>query len=408
MKLKVFLIVLICLICLIRGAVLAEESSDAICSSDQDCATKKAEVEKRLGEITGELETYSSNISYLNNQIRYSNLKISESRLKITEMEGNIASLSAKIERLNEALDSLENLLGKRVETAYKDNRWKIWEVLAGKQGLTEKIRSLAYLRSAQMHDRQLLLQMRDTKANYNEQKNTLENLKKNLELEKKRLENLKATMAEQKKQVELLLKMKEEEKIVYQEKLNKIREQKAKLLGGISALIGNQPGQFKEWSGDNHYFNQADSRWANKLIGGFYDARDPSYMWKYGCAVASTAMVLHNLGIDTDAGRLSQSSIYYADLIAWQNVSGNFPVKMTNSAYGGWPGWAAIDNYLNGGKWVIVHVRANTIYGHYVVLQKKEGDDYIMHDPYFGPNLKFSEGYSKGMADQAIVYERN
>ncbi len=200
--------------------------------------------------------------------------------------------------------------------------------------------------------------------------------------------------------------------KKIYKEMLTKIQEQKAKLLGGISALVGNQPGQFKEWNGDNHYFNQADSRWANNIINKYFDYKgNPSYMWKYGCAVTSAAIILNELGFDVNPVKLLQSNIYSEDLIAWQKIQNYHQIRLVNNAYQYKPGWGLIDNYLNGGKWVIVGLDTNPYgenTGHYVVLQKKDGDDYIIHDPWYGSDIKFSKYYTKGMVVQAIVYERN
>ena len=41
------------------------------------------------------------------------------------------------------------------------------------------------------------------------------------------------------------------------------------------------------------------------------------------------------------------------------------------------------------------------------VVLLNKEGDDYKMHDPYFGPNLSFNSRYTKSSVDEMVIYSR-
>jgi hypothetical protein len=42
----------------------------------------------------------------------------------------------------------------------------------------------------------------------------------------------------------------------------------------------------------------------------------------------------------------------------------------------------------------------------HFVVLSKKSGSDYIMYDPWYGPDLKFSDYYQKSSIYSAVVFK--
>jgi hypothetical protein len=58
------------------------------------------------------------------------------------------------------------------------------------------------------------------------------------------------------------------------------------------------------------------------------------------------------------------------------------------------------IDEELNNGNYVIVGIAYSSCTGksggdHYLVLTKKDGNDYLMHDPIYGPDIKFSSHYS-------------
>jgi hypothetical protein len=66
---------------------------------------------------------------------------------------------------------------------------------------------------------------------------------------------------------------------------------------------------------------------------------------------------------------------------------------------------WSAdlgsIDSQLSSGKPVIVGLKSGPFGTHFVVLKSGSNGDYIMHDPWNGPDLKFSDYYSTGQIFQ-------
>ena len=66
----------------------------------------------------------------------------------------------------------------------------------------------------------------------------------------------------------------------------------------------------------------------------------------------------------------------------------------------GSWPNgksykniaYAQLGDYLDRGIPVIAGVRGSS---HYVVLKKKDGSEFIMNDPIYGPDKKVSDYYS-------------
>jgi len=53
------------------------------------------------------------------------------------------------------------------------------------------------------------------------------------------------------------------------------------------------------------------------------------------------------------------------------------------------------VDSLLANNKPVIVHVSTGTATGHWIVLVKKDGDNYIINDPWEGPDKKLTDFYS-------------
>jgi peptidoglycan hydrolase CwlO-like protein len=351
-------------------------------------------------------EYFGAKKQTLNNEIKNKTIQIDLTTGRITSARKNIAQLVEEIEnldgiiyRLDGSLDYLSEILINRIEATYKRGKIDPLMLMFSSSDFANFINRYKYLRVVQAHDRRLLLEMETSRSNYEDQKNLKEEKQVEMEAWQKKLEREKVSLDRIVQAKKVLLA---ETEASYQQTLSRIMAEKTKLAG---VSVFGKPVEFKEWSGENNYFNQTDKRWAMMLIGGGVYVK--SYMWEYGCAVTSMSMVLKKWGADIDPGRLSQSPIYRADLIAWQDVPGvgfGGTIKVIGHGYGGVVNWEEINQSLNSGNWVIVYVGG---VGHYVVLLSKEGDDYKMHDPYFGPNMSFNSKYSQGAVDEMIIYTR-
>ena len=101
-------------------------------------------------------------------------------------------------------------------------------------------------------------------------------------------------------------------------------------------------------------------------------------------------------------------------DLIEWPE-SWSPGITLASSISHGNINWSTINSQIAKGNPVIVHInKTNGAGGHYVVITGKDSKDYIVHDPYFGPNLYL--GTSKSLmakmgkdsgvtVDQMIIY---
>ena len=382
-------------------------SQDSSSQSDQlkKIQDEIKQVEDQLSKTRQQKQTLANEISYFDNQIKLAQLRIAGTANKLEQIGQDITTLISKIGRLENSLDEIAGILLNRVRETYIKGNITSLNLLLTSNGFSELLSRLKYIKVAQAHDKKLMEQIQNTKLNYEDQKKLLEEKKQEQESLKRQLEGYKVSLNTQKQDKERLLEATQNDETKFQDMLANLNRQKQGLVSAVAAS-GEMPG-IKVWPGDDNYFNQADSRWSNNIIGGYYDPSDPSYMWKYGCAVTSAAIVLSKLGIDIDPGRLSGNSIYYADLIAWQKISEVFPISIVGSPYSA-PNWDTIDQNLSNGRWVIVHVWAFTSNGHFIVLKEKNGDDYKMHDPYFGPNLSFNDRYGKGVTDQMVIFQRN
>ncbi len=364
-------------------------------------------IKKQISELQTQKGTLSSAISYLDSKIELATISISQSEKKIAALEKEISGLSDKIGILDKSLGSTSQLLLARIIETYKKGRIEPVYLFVTADGFSDFLTRYNYLKIVQAHDRNLMYQMEQTRLNYDSQKNLKEEKQAEMETIKANLEKQHSALSQEKENKKTLLTETKGKEAEYQRILARLEAEKTKLSG--ASLFG-KPTEFKVWTEANNYFNQTDERWAMDLIGGgvFFNPNDPSYLWKYGCAVTSMAMVLKKQGVDVNPKTLSAQSIYVTDLIAWQDVpkletiGGSIVVK--GHSYGGSPDWQTIDNKLSEGKWVIVYVSDKA---HYVVLLSKEGSDYKMHDPYFGNELSFNSKYSQSAVDEMVIYER-
>ncbi len=116
--------------------------------------------------------------------------------------------------------------------------------------------------------------------------------------------------------------------------------------------------------------------------------------MADYGCAVTSLAMVFRKKGDSTDPGKLAKQKIFSFDLIKWP-AAWSSGINLASSISHGNINWSTIDSQIKKGNPVIVYLSRNRGGGHYIVITGKDSKDYIVHDPYFGPNLYLSTSKS-------------
>ena len=150
----------------------------------------------------------------------------------------------------------------------------------------------------------------------------------------------------------------------------------------------------------DGWYYSQRDSRWADEKIG------NSSYtVFESGCLVTSVAMVHKYYGYDATPAQIAEKDdhFFYGDMrIPWPAPSG----RSYKVLAWGYPK-ESIDKELSNKNPVIVGVRAGNAAGtHFIVLIKKDDDGYVMHDPYYGPDLDFSDYYSTSSIFEAVVFK--
>jgi peptidoglycan hydrolase CwlO-like protein len=346
-----------------------------------------AQDQARLDELNRQIEEYSTQISRLqsqastlSNEVAQFDARIRLTELKIDQTQEQIALLGGRIDQLVVSLESLSSAFESRVGETYKLTRMEDSPILLlASSNVGEAVSKFHYLQKIQEADRKLIERLDSAKTTYTEQKTELEELEEVLAEQKVVLDQQKAAKAN------LLAATRNDEKR-YQQLLSEARTQLAALRrfvvsqGGAS-ILENQT----KCDGWGCYYNQRDSQWGNTGLGG------SSYsVAEYGCLVTSIAMVASHLGKNLKPSDIAVNPNYFVpgSGYLYHNASG-MPFSLSVGSK------SMLDSELAAGHPVIAGLFSGP--DHFIVILRKEGDNYIMHDPFMpdGGNRPLTDNYS-------------
>ena len=394
-KLVSFLFIISCFFLLLLKNVGKTYSVDckigASCNSESECEELKNSCQQELSRLQTTKSTLASEIKYMDTQIYLTELKVQETEQKITQTQKEIDTLGSRIEGLDSSLNYLSKLLLEKIVESYKQRSLSLFDYILNAGSAGEFLAKVKYLKTTQNNNQKIVVQVQQAKLNFEEQKTLRE--------EKiQQLDNLKNTLVAQKHELDIqkeakqkLLADTQNSENVYQELLARAQRQLSAFksfvqTSGAGSIIGaNGLGT----GSDGNYYSQRDERWAYKTIG--YSSEN---ILNVGCLITSIAMFGKKFGSNITPLDIASDISRFWGNTAWMKLP--------------WPGVAGkgyvsvdignIANELDQGNPVIVGVQINNCYSggnHYVLLIKKEGNDYIMHDPIYGPDIKFSSHYS-------------
>lgn len=200
-----------------------------------DVAKKIEEYQKKLNDLGRQRDTLSSEIQYMTLQINLTALKIQETEEKIISTQKEIEILTSRIKGLDTALNHLSKLMLKKVVVGYKNRTISFFDMLFDSQNANDFISRVKYLKTAQENNQKLLVQVQETKLNFEEQKSLRE--EKTIELAKleAQLNNQKVDLDNQKGAKQKILSVTQNDERVYQRLLEQARAEYAAIQGIIS-----------------------------------------------------------------------------------------------------------------------------------------------------------------------------
>lgn len=383
---------------------------------------KKAKMYREILEVKQQQSASLSNqIAVMDSQISKVETEIELNRRKITDYNEQIIDLEKQIRQKELTIERQKEVLGALIGSYWELNRSGAANALERSMDMGNFFKYEDNLQHTGNGIRELLLSLKGLRESLISQKKEIEEKKNkvtNLHLE---LEERSGDLESAKDQKNDLLTKTKGEEAKYNQLLERVERQKLELLSiddlystsGLSVDDFPKPSS-KDSASLSWFYSQKDSRWANTRIG-----NSSSDMKNWGCAVTAVAMVSTYHGSSITPGSLAKKPIYSFDLINW-NMGQWSGAKISLSSYGSSHGnisWGTVDKMLKDKIPVIVYIKkTNGKGGHYVVIhtKTKEGK-YVVHDPYFGPNLFLDTsralvgkmGAASGtVVDQMIIYE--
>ena len=358
--------------------VYAQQSCESTCDSgDKGCLTRLTDLcQQQISQLQSQAKTLKNQIAQFDAQIKLTTLKISQTQAQIELLGGRIDQLEVSLNDLSKAFSS------RAVET-YKLSKFEsnLFFILSAND-INDAAQRFHYLKKIEEEDRNLLNKLETAQTTYEGEKTDQETLQKQLQKQKDALSSQKVAKGN-------LLTVTKNNESRYQSLLATANAQLAKFRNfatskGGSSILSGQTKCNDGWTGC--YYNQRDSEWGNIYLGG------SSYLMKdSGCFVTSVAMLASHYGKDIKPGAIASLPAIFTSQgdLKWEpfNVNG-VNVSITSDSRD------KIDSYLSSGKPVIAKLSFS--YGdHFIVIFKKDGDRYIMNDPYMenGNNKTLSDG---------------
>ena len=278
-------------------------------------------------------------------------------------------------------MQSLTEAFSSRANETYKMARLgDPLVLLVTSENLSEAVTRFHYLQRIQEADRELLVKLQDAQNTYVAEKDDQEDLQAELLQQQQVLGAQKAAKAE-------LLEQTENDEQKYQNLLAEARAQLAALRRFVTAqggasILSNQT-VCNDWG---CYYNQRDSQWGNIGMGG------SSYsMAGYGCLVTSVSMLASHSGRNIKPGDIAVNPAAFVPGTGYLYHSfevNGIDVSISTASS------SQLDSLLSLGP-VIAGLYSGP--DHFIVILRKEGDQYIVHDPFMegGNERPLSDNYS-------------
>ncbi len=225
---KILIAFFFCLFFLFTQNTFAQQNAGEV-------AKKIEEYQKKLNELAQQRNTLSTQIQYMTVQINLTTYKIQETEAKIQSTQKEIEILSSRIEGLDNALDYLSKLLLEKVAVGYKKRTVSVFDMLFDAENANDFISRVKYLKTAQQNNQKLLVQVQETKLNFEEQKKLRESKKVELNTLEKQLNAQKTDLNNQKASKQKLLSVTQNDEKVYQRLLEQARAEYAAIQGIIA-----------------------------------------------------------------------------------------------------------------------------------------------------------------------------
>lgn len=366
---------------------------------------KRAEIYKQIIDIKRQQSnTLNDQLSLTDSNIQKVQAQIDVSKQQINDYNSQIIRLGAQIKEKQGIIESQKKILSNLMQSYWESTQKSPINSYLSDGNFASFLVTKDQFSQTGDKIKSLVETVTELKSGLEAQSAELDKKKTDVVAAHQKLEDQSDDLQSVKDQRETLLAQTKGEEARYAKMLARVEEQKQELLNidqlfssSNFSIEGLSAGDFIEknkpasslLASTSWFYSQKDPRWANDNIG-----NSNSDMKNWGCAVTSVAMVAKFHGDSITPGSLAKKPIYSSDLIKWQMNEWSGSKIELSVQYGSSHknlNWSAVDSEIKNGHPVIVYIgKVGGKGGHYVVIHNKDAKTgkYVVHDPYFGPNL--------------------
>ena len=219
------------------------QSSDDLSKQLQDKQAEIQKLEAQLQDSRNQEKTLKSQLNIIDGQTKVTTLKIEETNLKIEKLKREISDLSTRIDRIGNTLDSLSEILLRRIVQTYKyGNTISTVDLFFSSHSFADLLGRLKYVQVAQAYDKKKLYELQATKLAYNDQKQDKQTRQTEAEKLNKDLEVYKVQLTQQKQAKDELLRITKNDEARYQTLIAQLKadtDSIRRALSGAGVKIG-------------------------------------------------------------------------------------------------------------------------------------------------------------------------
>jgi peptidoglycan hydrolase CwlO-like protein len=194
--------------------------------------------EKKVSDLRSQINSLSSQIQYMDTQIYLTTLKIKETEEKIAKTEKEIETLGERIDSLNQSFNYLSKLLLVKIVNGYKTRQISLFTIILDSHNIDDLLNRIKYIKATQENNQKLLIQVQQTKLNFQEQKNLREEKVKELDNLKITLNDQKVLLQKQQQDKKTLLELTKNNEIRYQKLIADAQKELSQILGAAKFLF--------------------------------------------------------------------------------------------------------------------------------------------------------------------------
>ncbi len=418
MKIQIKLIFLSLLMILIPSVIYAEDCSQSTDKKQCEDLEKKAQLYQDIIDLKNKQQnTLSAQLEFIDKEQAATKAGLDKTQEEANALLKQIESLERELADKTKEVDAQKKILSGLMQNYYEYDQQGLLGVVVLDEDMSSLLNQSDYLEQSGVRVKSLLADLQKNRNDILKDYEDLKQKKEELDHKKEYLADKQDDLDTSENQKQSLLTQTQGEEAKYQKLLDRVEKQKGELfnfseasnLNEVRSSVSKYPSPKSDLASTSWYFRQDDPRWGDTKIG-----NSSSLMKDYGCAVTSVSMVFKKHGAGITPGKMAKKDIFSFDLIKWP-ASWSPSIDLVSSISHGNISWSTVNKQIDKGNPVIVYIRkTNGRGGHYVVVTGKDKKDYIVHDPYFGPNLYLGTSKalvgkigadSKVAIDQMIVY---